>query len=168
MNTFLSLMKTQVPFFYVIYMACILQMLLSESELLYDWRFTANQYVLATSPLRLKTTNFIFQLNTWGCSPYLTPSLTRGWICCLQLLLVLASVIILRSVSRGIHDHILLYPTPPPHRMLLFDFLFHSADLTENTQLYYEIHSVHVPVRAQMRFKSIFPNFLSFNHTSKF
>jgi hypothetical protein len=25
----------------------------SESELLYDWRFTANQFVLAPSPLRL-------------------------------------------------------------------------------------------------------------------
>jgi hypothetical protein len=36
----------------------------SDSELLYDWRFTANQFVLATSPLRLATTNFIFQLNT--------------------------------------------------------------------------------------------------------
>jgi hypothetical protein len=28
-------------------------------ELLYDWRFTANQFVLATSPLRLMTRNFI-------------------------------------------------------------------------------------------------------------
>jgi hypothetical protein len=27
-------------------------------ELLYDWRFTANQFVLATSPLRLTTINF--------------------------------------------------------------------------------------------------------------
>jgi hypothetical protein len=27
----------------------------SQSELLYDWRFTANQFVLATSPLRLTT-----------------------------------------------------------------------------------------------------------------
>jgi hypothetical protein len=26
-----------------------------ESELLYDWRFTANQFVLATNPLRLTT-----------------------------------------------------------------------------------------------------------------
>jgi hypothetical protein len=30
----------------------------SESELLYDWRFTANQFVLATSPLRLTTSIF--------------------------------------------------------------------------------------------------------------
>jgi hypothetical protein len=80
----------------------------SESELLYDWRFIANHFVLATSPLRLTTSNFIFQQNTCGCSPYVTSSLTRGSICRLQLLLVLVSVVILRSESRGIHDHILL------------------------------------------------------------
>jgi hypothetical protein len=39
----------------------------SESELLYDWRFIANQFVLATSPSRLTTSNF-FQLNPCGCS----------------------------------------------------------------------------------------------------
>jgi hypothetical protein len=50
----------------------------SESELLYDWRFTANLFVLAKSPLRLTTSNFIFQLNTCGYSPYVTSSLTRG------------------------------------------------------------------------------------------
>jgi hypothetical protein len=33
---------------------------LPESELRYDWRFTANQFVLATSPLRLMTCNLIF------------------------------------------------------------------------------------------------------------
>jgi hypothetical protein len=31
-----------------------------ESELLYDWLFTANHFVLATSPLRLTTGNSIF------------------------------------------------------------------------------------------------------------
>jgi hypothetical protein len=35
-------------------------------------------------------------------------SLTRGRVCRLQLLLVLASAVILRSESRGTHDHILL------------------------------------------------------------
>jgi hypothetical protein len=58
-------------------------------------------------PLRLTTCNF-FQLNTCGHSPYVTSSLTRGWVCRLQLLLVLASAVILRSDSRGSHDHILL------------------------------------------------------------
>jgi hypothetical protein len=36
----------------------------TESELLYDWRFTAIQFVLVTSPLRLTTSHFIFQLIT--------------------------------------------------------------------------------------------------------
>jgi hypothetical protein len=49
----------------------------SEAELLYDWQFTANQFVLATSPLRLTASNFIFQLNTCGYRPYVTFSLTR-------------------------------------------------------------------------------------------
>jgi hypothetical protein len=79
----------------------------SESELLYDGRFTANQLVLATSPLRLTTSNF-FRLNTCFHSPYVTSSLRRGWVCCLQLLLVLASAVIFRSEARGAHDHILL------------------------------------------------------------
>jgi hypothetical protein len=80
----------------------------SGSELFYDWRFTANQFVLATNPSRLTTSNFIFQLNTCGYGPYVTSSLRRGWVCRLQLLLILASALILRSESRGTHDHILL------------------------------------------------------------
>jgi hypothetical protein len=51
----------------------------SESELVYDWRFTANQFVLATSPFRPTTRIFIFLLNTCGYIPYVTSSLTRGW-----------------------------------------------------------------------------------------
>jgi hypothetical protein len=78
------------------------------SELLYDWRFTSNQFILATSSLRLTTSNFFFQLNICGQSTYVTFSLTRGWVCRLQLLLVLASAVILRSESRRTHDHILL------------------------------------------------------------
>jgi hypothetical protein len=46
----------------------------SLSKLLYDWRFTANQFI---SPLRLTTSNFIFQLNICDYSPYVTTSLTR-------------------------------------------------------------------------------------------
>jgi hypothetical protein len=79
-----------------------------ESELLYHWPFTANQFVLATSPLRLTTSNFVFQLNTCGYSHYVTSSLTRGWVYRLQLLLALASAVILRSESRGTHDHMLV------------------------------------------------------------
>jgi hypothetical protein len=79
----------------------------SESELLYDWRFTTNQFVLATSPLKFTTSNF-FKLNTCFHSPYATSFLTRGWVCHLQLLLALASTVFLRSESCGTHDHILL------------------------------------------------------------
>jgi hypothetical protein len=78
--------------------------IISESES----EFTANQFVLATSPVRLTTSNFLFQLNAYDHGPYLTSSLTRGWVCRLQLLLGLASAFILRSESRGTHDHILL------------------------------------------------------------
>jgi hypothetical protein len=80
----------------------------SESELLHNWRFTANQFFLVPSPLRLTTSNFIFQLNACGYSPYVIYSLTRGWVCRLQLLLVLASAVILMSESRLTNDHILL------------------------------------------------------------
>jgi hypothetical protein len=51
---------------------------------------------------------FFCQLNTCCHSPYLTPHVTRGWVCRLQLLLALASAVILRSESCGTHDHILL------------------------------------------------------------
>jgi hypothetical protein len=47
-------------------------------------------------------------MNTCGYSPYITSPLTRGWVCRSQLLLVLASAVILKSESRGTHDHILL------------------------------------------------------------
>jgi hypothetical protein len=63
---------------------------------------------LGENPLRLTTSNFIFQLNTCGYSPCVASFLTRGWVCRLQLLLVLASAVILRFESRGTHDHILL------------------------------------------------------------
>jgi hypothetical protein len=80
----------------------------SESELLYDRQYTANQLDLATRPLRLTTSNFIYQLNTWDHSPYIIFSLMRGWVYRLQLLLVISSLINLRSESRGTNDHILL------------------------------------------------------------
>jgi hypothetical protein len=79
----------------------------SESELLYDWLFTANQFVLAPSPLSVTTRNF-FRLNTCGHSPYVTSLLKKRWVCLFQLLLVHASTVILRFESREIHYHILL------------------------------------------------------------
>jgi hypothetical protein len=51
---------------------------------------------------------FVFQWNTCGHCPYVTSSLTRGWVCRLKLLLALSSAFILMSESRRTHDHILL------------------------------------------------------------
>jgi hypothetical protein len=50
----------------------------------------------------------IFHLNTWGYSPRVTSSLTRGSVCRLQLLLALASAAIVGSDYRGTHGHISL------------------------------------------------------------
>jgi hypothetical protein len=82
-------------------------LLLPESESLYDWRFTANQFVLVPSPLRL-TARIFSQLNTCGHSPYITSSLTKGLVCHLQLLLALASALVLGYECPGTRDHILL------------------------------------------------------------
>jgi hypothetical protein len=71
----------------------------SESEFRHDWPLTANQFVLATSPLSLTSSNVIFQLNICGYSPYVTSFLTRIWVCRLPLLPVFASAVILRSES---------------------------------------------------------------------
>jgi hypothetical protein len=57
--------------------------------------------------LRIMTSIF-FQLITCGHSPYVTSSLMRGWVYCLQLLLVLTSAVILRSESCGTDNRILL------------------------------------------------------------
>jgi hypothetical protein len=93
---------------------------LSESELLYDWRFIANLFVLAKSPLRLTTSNFLFQLNTYGHSSYVTSSLTRGRVCRLQLLLTLTSAVILRFKSRF---YSLRFETPPTSEVLRWNCL---------------------------------------------
>jgi hypothetical protein len=63
---------------------------------------------LGDKPLENHDQHFFFQLNTCGYSPYVTPSLTRGRFCRLQLLLGLASAVILRSESRRTFAHILL------------------------------------------------------------
>jgi hypothetical protein len=49
---------------------------------------------------------YFFQLNTCGHSPYVTSSLATAWVCCLQLLLVIASAA--RVWFRRTHDHSLL------------------------------------------------------------
>jgi hypothetical protein len=66
--------------------------------------------MFATNPKPLEDHDqrFFFQLNTCFHSPYVTSTLTRGWVCRLQLLVALVSIVILRSVSCGTHDHLLL------------------------------------------------------------
>jgi hypothetical protein len=66
----------------------------SESDLLYDGRFTAIQFVLASSPLRLTTRDFFFQVNPCGHSPYVTFSLTKWWVCLLCMCLAFRQVYI--------------------------------------------------------------------------
>jgi hypothetical protein len=114
-----------------VFCVCVVK---SQSHI-YDRRFTANQVILAPSPLRLTARDFFSQLNTYGHSPCITSSLTRGWVGHLQFLLALASPFILGSESHGTREHILLsqirdfpfchllrlaglrwrYSTPPPH-----------------------------------------------------
>jgi hypothetical protein len=71
----------------------------SKSELRYDWRFTANQFVLASSPSRLTTRDFFFQLISCGNSPYVTPFLTRRWVCLLWICLASRQVYISHRFS---------------------------------------------------------------------
>jgi hypothetical protein len=59
------------------------------------------------TPFETHDEQFFLQLSTCGHSPYVTSSQTRGWICRLQLLLVLASAVILSSESHGTNDNIL-------------------------------------------------------------
>jgi hypothetical protein len=63
---------------------------------------------LCDKPVETHDQHFYFQLNICSLSLYITSSLTRGSVCRLQLLLALASAVILRSESRGIHDQVLL------------------------------------------------------------
>jgi hypothetical protein len=66
----------------------------SKSKLLYDWRFVANQFVLASSPLRPTTRDSFFELNPSGNSPYVTSSLTRRWVSLLWICLAFCQVYI--------------------------------------------------------------------------
>jgi hypothetical protein len=79
----------------------------SESESLYDWRLSPISSSSRQAPWDSRPETF-FRLNTCSHSSYVTSSLTRRRVCRLQLLLALASAFILRSESRGTHDHILL------------------------------------------------------------
>jgi hypothetical protein len=62
---------------------------------------------LGDKPLETGDQQF-FHLNIFGHRPCVISSLTRRLVCHLQLLLVLASEVILVSESHGTHDYILL------------------------------------------------------------
>jgi hypothetical protein len=106
----------------------------SKSKLCYDRR-SAGQSVLEQSTYLGLTTRYlllVWQLQSWSCG---APSLTRGRICLLYVLLALASAVFLGSESRRTRGNILLsqirdfpfrrllrlagsrwrYSTPPPH-----------------------------------------------------
>jgi hypothetical protein len=52
----------------------------SESKLLYDWRFNANHFVLATNPLRLTTSNGKVAAPVGiSCADHVTPSIRKSW-----------------------------------------------------------------------------------------
>jgi hypothetical protein len=63
----------------------------SNSELPYHWRFTANQFLLASSLLRITTTN-IFHLYPCDHNPYVTSFVTRRWVCLLWICLAFRQV----------------------------------------------------------------------------
>jgi hypothetical protein len=66
----------------------------SESKLLCDRRFTASKFVLAWSPLRLTTRDFLY-VNICGHRRYVTCSLTRRWVCHLRIFLAFCQVYVL-------------------------------------------------------------------------
>jgi hypothetical protein len=74
------------------------------SKLLYDWRFTAKQFVLASSPSRL-TNRGLFSTEPFGQSPYVNSFLTRRWVCLLW--------ICLAFVKSTYRTYSVLLPIPP-------------------------------------------------------
>jgi hypothetical protein len=78
----------------------------------WGWKFLRNAGIqsvrVGDKPLETHDQHIFFQLNICGYSPYVTSSLTTGCVWRLQLLLVLASAVILGFESRGTHDHISL------------------------------------------------------------
>jgi hypothetical protein len=99
----------------------------SKSKLLYDWRFTANQFVLASSPLRPRTRDFFsFQLNSCCNSPYVTSSLTRRWGCLLRICLAFRQCTF-RTYSLGADPQKTPLPLLLPVGSLLHRRVYHTV-----------------------------------------
>jgi hypothetical protein len=93
----------------------------SKSELLYHWRFTASQFILASSPLRLMTRDF-FPLRPCS-STYVTSSRTRRCVCLLRILLGLSSSVLLpedhirgKAFADGVEDPAIKNPAAAGRR----------------------------------------------------
>jgi hypothetical protein len=73
--------------------------------------------IIGAKPLKAQTRDF-FQLNTCGYSPYVTSSLTRGWVCRLQLLLVWPAQSVWGQSPAGLMTvfYSLRFETPPTWR----------------------------------------------------
>jgi hypothetical protein len=99
----------QIEFFYLLeyvgFMIGFSKFVTTKSKSRYDCSLVC-QSVLVSSPFRSPRPDCYYcQLRiSW----YGVPVLTRGRVCRLQLLLVLAKAVFLGSESRGAHDHILL------------------------------------------------------------
>jgi hypothetical protein len=84
------------------------------TQLSTDWvkvtlRLTVSQSVsLGVEPHLGLMTRYLLLLHSYGLVFCGAPSLTRGRVCLLNMLLVLASAVFLGSESLGIRDHILL------------------------------------------------------------
>jgi hypothetical protein len=79
---------------------------ITELELLYDWQFTVNQFVLAPSPSRFTTGIFLFFFFATELLPLYSLSLKNtGQFLTAILLLALGSTVIFGSESYRDHDH---------------------------------------------------------------
>jgi hypothetical protein len=149
------------------------------SNLNYKWRNSESQSYVTTdgqsanlswnkAPIwGLRPDSFtVRQLRVRWCEAL---SVTRGRVCSLQLLLPLASAVILGSESRGTHDHILLpqiryfpfcrllrlaglrwrYSTPPPQGvdLILVWTASYSAPLSKEMFVDHSYPRKHIPLR---------------------
>jgi hypothetical protein len=91
--------------------------LTSESRVTLRLAVNRHSIHLGVKPLETHDQRFLFQLNPCPYSPYVTSSLTTGWVCCLELLLGLASAVILGSASRGATFYCHRFKTHPIWRV---------------------------------------------------